>query len=125
MKILDPGHAYIVQSYSPIGGIVEYGEPIYFFKKIGEGFPGNTGEPHIGTNCQELLRVLIDRVKYLDNQIPCEENKKIISSLRNALYNFEYRAAKRRNQLNWDFSDPIENEPACKECGHINCGRHR
>lgn len=129
MIIVDPGHKYHPLSYDPEGKEpAKLADKIDFFKKIGEGFPGNEGFPSWGTNCQELLRILIDRVKYLDNQIECRENKQILYAIRLALYFFEVRAAKRKNktadflniepQLGLSLSN-IENVPHCNICGHI------
>ena len=125
MKVLEPGHIYWMEEYPydagdpPLGGA----QPAIFFKKVGDGFPGNAPPPHTGTNCQELLRVLIDRIQYLDNQIPCEQNKKILANLRDSIYQLEWRAAIRHG-TELEFDDPIELEPTCKICGHIRCRRH-
>jgi hypothetical protein len=90
MECLDSGHLYRVEGY-------DGGEPqtIRFLKRVGEGYPGNEAPAYGGTNCQDVIRVLIDRVKYLDSQIPCDENKLIIKSLANAFWQFEKRAAER------------------------------
>jgi hypothetical protein len=110
MKVLDRGHVYQVDVYDGDGELF-----IRFMKREGVGYPGNTGT-HPGTNCQELLRVLIDRVRYLDNQIQCEENKKIIDNLVEALLLFEIRAIRRHGN--------IEKLPTCSICGHIICGHN-
>jgi hypothetical protein len=107
MKTLDPGHVYQVDVYD--GDETHF---IKFMKREGVGYPGNIGT-HAGTNCQELLRVLIDRVRYLDNQIPCEENKKVIDILIEALLLFEFRAIKRHGD--------VEKLSTCSICGHILC----
>jgi hypothetical protein len=123
MMILDKGHEYFLDTYdsdqysrSPI---------LTFMKRRGEGYPGNTSS-YPGTNCQEVLRALIDRVKYLDGQIPCKENKQIVFHLRSALFLFEDRAAYRhgkRLDLNYlKITDNIEDVPHCQTCGHIQCG---
>lgn len=122
----DPGHSYFVDVYD--GLINEKDQlPIVFMKRIGEGYPGNEGAPHPGTNCQELIRVLIDRVEYLQKQIPCANNKAILHNLRASLWLFEDRAAERHGFAPHDFDfrvDDIEKEPACKVCGHIMCKGH-
>ena len=90
MEVKEPGHVYSLRSF-------DGGAPVQlvFFKRIGRGYPGNLHPAHCGTNCQEVIRALIDRVKYLDGQIPCAENLQIISLLRSALISFELRAARR------------------------------
>lgn len=126
MKTIDPGHAYLLDSY-------DGGQPVRltFVKREGEGYPFNAGH-HPGTNCQEVIRALIDRVKYLQEQIPCEENQQIINNLRSCLWEFERRAAKRHGRasvLPWQEgyqAIPIENQPTCTGCGHVGCeGNHK
>lgn len=128
MKCIDPGHVYELDSY-------DGGEPVRlpFVKREGEGYPFNVGH-HPGTNCQEVLRALIDRVKYLQRQIPCEENDRVLINLRSTLWEFENRGARRHGRtLPWNnkesehYTDvPIEERPTCPGCGHIGCtGNHR
>jgi hypothetical protein len=119
MKILDPGHTYEVDIYDEPG----FTSPnvITFMKREGENYPGNK-DSYPGTNCQELIRVLIDRLKYLNNQIPCPENKDALQYLRQALLSFEIRAAKRHQLFkggNWMSMQIIETLPVCHICGHI------
>src|ERR1700674_242150 len=90
MKIIEPGHRFSIESYPPSGTeIPTYNQRIHFFKKIGPEFPGNLGLEDTGTNCQELLRILISRAIYLDKQQPCIETKLIIHDLRESLRQFE------------------------------------
>jgi hypothetical protein len=116
MRVIDPGHKYKVSYLENKGE-----DTITFVKRMGPGFPGNNSE-YSGTNCQELLRVLIDRVLYLDNQKSSKLNLIILSSLRVALWCFESRAAQLKG---YSFSKPqknIEKLPFCSYCGHIaNC----
>lgn len=126
MRVVDAGHEYLLDSY-------DGGEPVrlIFVKREGEGYPFNVGH-HPGTNCQEVIRALIDRVQYLQKQIPCEENERIINDLRSCLWNFENRAAKRHGRA---FVFPwreqyqtlaVEEQPTCAGCGHIGCeGQHK
>lgn len=126
MEVVDPGHKYILDNYDGVAS-----NRITFMKREGLGYPGNVGH-YPGTNLQEVLRVLIDRVKYLNNQIPCDDNKLLVGYLRGALTHLEQRAAVRhKNELNPHFFDQffeaeIENFPACEKCGHIVCtGEHK
>lgn len=91
MEILDVGHRYALRAFD--GHSVQ---TLTFSKRVGPGYPGNEGEPYEGTNCQEVLLALINRVKYLDNQKPCNENRVILGLLRGALTLFELRAARRK-----------------------------
>jgi hypothetical protein len=118
MDELDRGHKYTLRSLDG-----DYPQTLAFVKREGPGFPGNVGS-YPGTTCQEVIRVLIARVKYLDNQIACEENIEIIEALRKALFLFESRAARRHDrELNLPLPE-IENEKTCVQCGHIQCDRH-
>lgn len=120
MKVIDPGHEYELDSY-------DGGEPVrlVFVKREGEGYPFNVGH-HPGTNCQEVIRALIDRVQYLQRQIPCDENPVVVNRLRDALWQFEQRAAERHGRLLPSFEAAIEKQPTCAGCGHIGCdGQHK
>lgn len=126
MKIVDPGHSYEVDVYDGIGGT----ESIVFMKRQGPGFPGNVGE-NPGTNCQELIRVLIDRLKYLNNQIPCHDNLRAIADARRMLLEFERRAAIRHGSTDlyplqlWDVDEvPVEDFETCRACGHLIIAGH-
>lgn len=120
MKIIDAGHKYQVDS-------LDGGEPqtIQFVKRIGDGFPFNGGDPVSGTNCQEVLRVLIDRTEYLGKQIPCAETEAALALMRTALLLFESRAARRhgRTLSLRDLHEAVRLQP-CQKCGHIQCDRH-
>lgn len=118
MQVVDKGHCYLVDSYD--GGPQQQ---VRFMKRLGDKYPGNL-DAYWGTNCQELLRVLIDRVKYLDGQAHCFHNWLCIRLLRTTLYLFEHRAAKRHNRKLHLGRWTIESHPACKICGHIQCDRH-
>lgn len=125
MRVVDPGHEYELELYDGEGTA-----RLTFMKREGEGYPFNVGK-HPGVNCQEVLRALIDRVKYLDKQIPCEDNKRIIAHLRNAFLEFERRGAMRHGDAElepvqlWDTNEvPVELVPHCPICGHIRCFFH-
>jgi hypothetical protein len=120
MQILDPGHLYTLKHLD--GDSVEY---LRFVKREGPGFPGNVGH-YEGTNLQEVIRVLIDRLRYLNNQIPHERNTYCIMDLQDCLYGLEARAAERHG-LEKEFkkfrASLIETYPTCDHCGHIVCER--
>jgi hypothetical protein len=118
MRTIVPGHLYEVQSLS--GG--ELKQVIQFEKRIGDRYPGNKPPSFNGTNCQELTRVLINRCRYLNNQIPCAETEAIIHLYETALMLFEIRAkrCKKRTLQIESLQSLIEEEP-CRECGHVLC----
>lgn len=67
-------------------------EILTFVKREGQRYPGNVGH-HAGTTAQEVLRALVDRVQYVDSQIPDSNNVVVLASLRKALWHLEARAA--------------------------------
>lgn len=122
MRVLDPGHCYGLTVFDRRD---DYDVPetiLRFMKRVGAGYPGNT-DSNPGTNCQEVLRALIQRVRYLDLQVPCKNNGRILQHLRAALFEFEERAAFRHGRaLLLGPLLEIESEPFCANCGHIGCG---
>lgn len=119
---VEPGHEYLLDSYDG-----EQENRLVFMKREGEGYPFNVGH-HAGTNCQEVLRALIARVKYLDSQISSPYNHKVLMALRTSLLCFEQRAANRHGRTFPDyhvFHVEVELLPTCPGCGHIGCeGTH-
>ena len=120
MRCVDPGHSYLLTAYDAEPGSTRN---LVFMKREGPGYPFNVGH-YPGTNCQEVIRALIDRVKYLDRQIACPENAIILAGLRSALAAFEIRAARRHGRELSAQPTEIENAPICQCCGHIGCSIH-
>jgi hypothetical protein len=122
MRVLDPGHAYeLVNLDDPRDEVPP--NRLLFVKREGSGYPGNIGH-HAGTNLQEVLRVLIDRVKYLEGQISDASNGMVIKNLRECILLLELRAAERHGRVLPNTRLDIENEPVCRACGHIACSQH-
>ena len=122
MKTLDPGHRYWLEVLDIEGDTRHGAEMLSFVKRQGPRYPGNLSH-YPGTNCQEVIRALIDRVGYLDGQAPDPRNRPIMQHLREALWLFESRAAERYGRVLpplQDF-DAIEEEPTCPACSHIRC----
>lgn len=115
MTILEPGHTYVCDSldgYNP--------QLVQFVKREGSGYPGNVGH-HPGTTMQEVCRVLIDRAKYVNDQILDARNEDALMHLRAVIQAFEIRAVKRHNRKWIDPEGPIELAPVCQRCGHVGC----
>lgn len=121
MRVVDPGHHYELDVFDHDG--TGYRSFLRFMKRVGAGYPHNTEPTYPGTNCQEVIRALIERVKYLHMQIPHPQNGVILDGLRAALTAFEVRAAERHGR-ELLLTRTIEHETSCKRCGHIDCG-HR
>lgn len=85
MRVLYPGHRYA------LANLKADGEQVLQFRQDGPLHPDVDG-----TNCQEVIRALIDRVETLDAEIPWEGNEKIIWHARQMLAGFEARAVLRK-----------------------------
>ncbi len=125
MRIIDPGHVYLLRQLDSLQET-----ELRFVKRIGVNFPGNAGPAFPGTTSQEVIRELIDRTKYVDNQHQSLLNQYTVVNLREALHQYELRVAIVRDEAGRyrrmirDRKDTIENLPICLACGHIDCGRH-
>ncbi len=121
MDIIDPGHKF---GLNVLDG--ESKEILTFVKRNDppEKYPGNI-DAYSGTTIQEVLRVLISRVKYLDNQSPCRENKGLIYKFRSSLKLLEERnAIKKGRVFRLSINEFIENLPVCTICLHLKCEEH-
>lgn len=115
MTILDSGHLYQLDY---LDGVPDIDSILRFVKREGEGYPGNVGH-YPGTNVQEVCRVLIHRLQYLNHQIPCVENDHAIRFLREVILCLEDRAAQRHGRPAPRPDGDIETQPVCPRCGHI------
>ena len=116
MKVLDPGHSYELEHLD--GHSTTH---LTFVKRCGDMYPGNTGR-YQGTNMQEVLRALIDRCRYVNQQDDNVFTKRVIDMLRSALFHLEYRAAVRHERDTAFLANAdLENGPTCPKCGHIGC----
>ena len=118
-EILDPGHKYKLFTLDG-----ELDQILTFVKRFDpehpEKFPGNT-EAYPGTTLQAVIRCLLNRVTYLQNQIPHNNNLAITSRLLECLWLLEDRAAERHG---WSFDyrpEDMMKMPMCPHCGHVVC----
>jgi hypothetical protein len=111
MRIVEPGHLYLVKNIDGPGE-----QEIRFVRRRDErALLLDEFKP--GILSQELLRVLIDRTRYLNDEDPCAEDVEIIHKLRDCLRLFEARAARRTIE-----KLPMpETASACPRCHHILC----
>ncbi len=114
MNVLDQGHLFEIDNLDAI----DSRQMLRFVKRVGDNFPFNQPPSCAGTNCQEVLRVLLSRVTYLQRQKWCLENVAIAMFLWMTLWLFEFRAARRHRRL-----PPfrVVNVDTCKGCGHVGC----
>jgi hypothetical protein len=124
MRVLEPGHQYEVTDYDLQLGDYPT-QHLFFMKRIGARYPGNQGGPHAGTNLQEVFRVCIDRMKYLNNQIPCAETEAAIHLVETALLLMEIRAKRVKSRALFlsTIAQAVSTKtcPTCATCGHILC----
>lgn len=96
MTVLDVGHKYILHDLDL--SIVEPYQQLRFVKRMGPGYPGNTGKAYPGINIQDVCRVLINRLVYLNWQNRHWVNPICIECLRVVINLLELRAAKRHHR---------------------------
>lgn len=84
MEVLIPGHRYSAAHLD--------GNGVEIIQFVDRGH-GNDTE---GTTCQELIKILIDRVKFLDGEVPSIFNEEILHHARMMLIHFEARALCRK-----------------------------
>lgn len=94
MLNLTPGHTYVLENFEATDG---GGQTIQFIHKE----PSSEGAEELatvsdGTTNEEVLRMLIDRMKYLQAKFPCRENAIVITKLEESLMWLEKRTADRK-----------------------------
>lgn len=115
MRVVDPGHIYMLRELDRNTEV-----PLVFVKREGPGYPGNKGH-HPGVTLQEVLRALVHRAEYVNNQIFCEETTSAIEHLKEAIWELEARAASRHGrQFNYT-ADEVVVAGTCIKCGHVGC----
>ena len=92
MQVLDPGHAYNLEKVED----EEYGIGIRFIKK--EEQDGELVTVKDGTTNEEVLRMMLHRMEYLQDKMPCPENEQAIGGLTMALSALERRTRARKEQ---------------------------
>lgn len=88
MKILTPGHKYELSNFEG----TEPTQTLQFIQKEGE--PLTT--VHDGTTNEEVLSMLIDRMRFLQNKLPSRETAIAITKCEEALMWLNKRTAERK-----------------------------
>jgi hypothetical protein len=87
MKVVERGHIYELESFE--------GMEIQKLKFISK----NDGViVHDGTTNEEVLKVLIDRIKILQESVPCRENEIVLQKLEESLMWLDRRTRERKSQ---------------------------
>lgn len=97
MKILTTGHRYELENFEEPG---KPGQVLQFIQKElcadRDGCTGRLETIWDGTTNEELLRVLINRMNYLQTKFPCRENAVAITHFETGLLWLEKRTADRK-----------------------------
>jgi hypothetical protein len=93
MRALIEGHRYVLANFENVN---ESGQVIQFIQKE----PIEVGVTELktvsdGTTNEEVLEMLIDRIKYLQDKFPCRENAIVITKLEESLMWLNKRTADR------------------------------
>lgn len=124
MEVIDPGHEYLLQNYDAFDG-AEFNtlQNLTFVKRFDppEKYPGNDSA-YPGTLMQEVIKALIERLVYVNNQTPCAETESVLGMMRTSLLLLEIRANRIHNRfLDLMHLDHLEEYETCKICGHVQC----
>lgn len=94
MKIIEEGHKYELDNFESDGV-----QTLSFIKKVPTS-PGSSELESVmrGTTNEEVLLVLIDRLYYFQNKMPCRENALIITKLEEAAMWLDKRAMNRHSR---------------------------
>lgn len=92
MKVIEPGHIYELPNLEHSGT-----QQLTFIKRS-SGAVDYGDQEHPGTNTQSVLRALIDRTLFLDDVLTAVETQDAAYYLRMALYTYEARAWRRKQQ---------------------------
>lgn len=118
MKIIDPGHKYSLISLDG-----DHYQELQFVKRFGPNFPGNINR-YPGTTMQDVLRAVLHRLEFVNNQIPDHSNLFVKQHLMESIWHLESRAAKRHGRILKLTPQEIINAPICLACGHNECNKH-
>lgn len=92
MQVLTEGHSYALQNFESENTSQGLN---FIHKKPAEDGTANLITVQDGTTNEEVLKVLINRMEYLQAKFPCVENEIAINNLKSALAVLELRTASR------------------------------
>lgn len=92
MKAITPGHCYHLDNFeNPL-----FCQEIQFIEKIPVGETVELKTVNDGTTNEEVLKVLIDRLSFLQAKMSCRENAIALTHIETALLWLEKRTANRK-----------------------------
>lgn len=94
MKILTPGYRYLLENFEN----PENGQTVQFLERTVVHPRSDDVSQTIfdGTTNEEMLKVLIDRICFLQERFPCRENAIVVTKLEEALMWLEKRTNDRK-----------------------------
>lgn len=92
MNVIEPGHVY------ELPNLEHPGTQLLTFIKRSSAAINYANTEHPGTNVQSVIRALIDRSQFLNDIIPCDETQNAVYHLRMALFEYEARAWRRKQE---------------------------
>lgn len=96
MKIINVGHTYELTNFEEKE---KKGQILQFIcKEPNENNPTELLTIADGTTNEDILEVLIDRMKYLNDKFPCRENSIVITKLEESLMWLNKRTHDRKNR---------------------------
>lgn len=94
MRVLTEGHKYELKGFENPQNVQE----IQFIEKIPVEGTTDLQTLNDGTTNEEILEMLIDRMKYLQGKFPCKENAMVITKLEESLMWLEKRTSDRKKR---------------------------
>jgi len=116
MKVLDPGHYYELKV---LDSDTEVPMHLRFVKREGPGYPGNVGH-YPGTTMQEVLRAVVQRLEYVEQQVPDPQTEIALGSVKYAIWALECRAARRHGRDEPTLDEALYGD-TCGKCNHVGC----
>ena len=100
MKTLTPGHKYELENFEAAGipcQVIQFIEKQQITKEPGsDAVVNKLVKVNDGTTNEEVLKVLIDRMNFLQAKFPCKENAVATTHLETALLWLEKRTTDRK-----------------------------
>lgn len=97
MKVITPGHRYELEQSQTTGKPTSAPQVLQFIEsRVDTTNPKALVRVNEGTTNEELIKVLIDRIDFLNTKMPHQQNEIAIEALENALAALEERTAERK-----------------------------
>ena len=96
MKVLTEGHKYELENFDVPqrpGQVIQFIEKMQYSKDEATGQLTTVND---GTTNEDVLKVLIDRMVFLQAKCPCRENAVVLTNLETSLMWLEKRTADRK-----------------------------